>query len=287
MRPLTQRESGDMNRLIIILLVPLALMAQTFKANDQFKSQGVKFGVGTVEGTVPSVPVGGGLANGLISFWNMSETSGTRVDTVGTYDLTSNGGALYGTGMIGPAADLEATSDQYFSRADNADLSFSGAESFTLAAWVKLETDGVYMPIVYKGSALLDPSIEYGIYLVGVDGGTASSARISVGNGTNASFKVSMVTVSTGSWFFVCGWYNAITDSIYIQTDNEAPRKAKALYGPYDGANDFRIGYFGSGAYSELDGLIDLVGVWSRCPTYADGYAMADSIYNLGAGWQP
>jgi hypothetical protein len=273
---------------LIILLLPVLLYAQTFKANNQFKVQGVKFGVGTVEGAAPPVvPPGGGLANGLVSFWNMSEASGTRVDTTGSNDLTDSGVTLSGAGKIGPAADLEATNGDFFSIDDNATLSFSAAQSFTLSAWVNLETDGVYMPIVYKGSALLDPSIEYGIYLVGVDGGTASTARVSIGNGTNASFKVSMVTVSTGTWFFVCGWYNAVTDSIYIQTNDEAPRKAKALYGPYDGANDFMVGYFGSGAYSKLDGLIDLVGVWNRCPTYMDGYAMADSIYNLGSGWQP
>jgi len=275
-------------RRLIILLLPVILFAQQFRVFDRFKTQGVKFGVGTIEGT-PAAPVapGGGLNNSLVAFWNMSETSGTRVDTVGSNDLTDNGSTLYGVGKIGPAADLEATSDQFLSITDNADLSFSAAQSFTLAAWVKLETDGVYMPIIYKGSALSDPGIEYGMYLIGVDGGTASAARISVGNGTNSSFKVSSITVSSGAWFFVCGWYNAATDSIYIQTNDEAPRKAKALYGPYDSSNDFRIGYFGSGAYSELDGLVDLVGVWGRCPTYADGYAMADSIYNLGSGWQP
>jgi hypothetical protein len=36
-----------------------------------------------------------------------------------------------------------------------------------------------------------------------------------------------------------------------------------------------------------LDGLIDLVGVWSTCPQASDGYQMLAEIYNNGDGWSP
>jgi hypothetical protein len=55
-----------------------------------------------------------GLADGVIAHWSLNETSGTRVDSTGSHNLTDNGGVSYETGILGNAATFTGT--KYLSR---------------------------------------------------------------------------------------------------------------------------------------------------------------------------
>lgn len=239
-------------------------------------------------GAPANSPPPSSLENGLVSFWNLDEESGERVDDAGNNDLTDNNTVLFGVGKIDNAADLESGNDEYLSHADNADLSFSDTDDFTIAAWVYLETDGLTTPVVVKCSELGAETVEYGVYMTPVDGNTANEARMVTGSGAATTMVQSSVTVTDADWFFVCGWFNHTTDSLYIVTNTEInPARTEAVNEPHDGNNVFMIGSFLGETYAELDGRVDLVGLWDRCPISANGYAMVDSIYNGGDGWQP
>ena len=54
------------------------------------------------------------LSTGLLAFWKMAETSGTRYDeTANNEDLTDNNTVSYATGKVGNAADFEASNNEY------------------------------------------------------------------------------------------------------------------------------------------------------------------------------
>jgi hypothetical protein len=74
------------------------------------------------------------LATGLVSYWELEEVSGTRVDSHGSNDLTDNNTVGSGTGIQGNCANLEKSNTEDLSISDASqsglnitqDLSFSG-----------------------------------------------------------------------------------------------------------------------------------------------------------------
>lgn len=222
------------------------------------------------------------LNNGLIAFWNMSETSGTRYDTTANNnDLSDNNTVGYGTGKYGNAADLERSNSEYLTINDNDYLSFGSEESFTLSAWVKLETGSNYHPIMAKTNGAATKNFEYDLDIL-----DTQKPRFFVGSGSGASSAEWGSTISTGTWYMITGWYDTDTDSVYVVVNDGNHVRAVATHEPHDGSDQFKIGTW-SGANWFFDGLIDCAGVWGRCPKYTNGYAMIDSLYNGGAGWQP
>jgi hypothetical protein len=222
------------------------------------------------------------LNTGLIAFWKLDEESGTRNDSKGSNHLTDNNTVLYGAGKISNAADFEKDNSEYLSITDNADLSF-GDEDFTIALWIKSESAANYRGIVSKASGSSAASREY--ILINNDG--TKPYLFLVSNGTNTSQVISDSSVATGRWQFVIFWHSTTTDSLYIKCGAGVINRAVATYHPRDHTADFYLGLRDATTSTCLDGLLDLVGVWGRCPVYTNGYAMADSIYNSGSGWQP
>src|SRR5262245_39117478 len=88
------------------------------------------------------------LTDGLISYWRLDEASGSRADSHGGNALTENGGVGSAAGKISGAADFDGSND-YLSRADNADLS-TGDIDFTVQAWVNPGSKTALRPIVGK-----------------------------------------------------------------------------------------------------------------------------------------
>jgi len=228
----------------------------------------------------PSGPAVSTLSTSLISFWKMDETSGSRYDAVSGYTLTDNNTVGYATGKNGNAGDFEYANSEMLYRADNAALSFNANENFTIACWINLESATTYRPIISKNNGLEESGVEYNLSLYN------SEPYLSTGNGTAATYVDWGATLSTGTWYMLCAWYNTTTDSIYIQVNNGMPIRALAVYEPFDGGGDFHIGAWTYSNYF-MDGLIDDVGIWGRAGNAVTGKAMADSIYNSGNGWRP
>lgn len=216
--------------------------------------------------------------DGLIAFWKMDETSGNRTDAVGSMVLTDNNTVGYGTGKYTNAADFEHASTEYFSVADNATVSFGPTESFTVSFWYKAESrDGLLF--VSKASNI--NALEWAV------GAGSYNYIFSTGNNAfSRSTATSDSSVGVGYWQFICSWYNASTDSIYIRVNNGKINREKATYGPTDGAADVLVGAW-AGYTSYADGMMDCLSIYSRCPQLTGNYAMCDSLYNSGSGWEP
>ena len=217
---------------------------------------------------------------GLLAFWNLSEASGTREDTISTNDLTDYNTVLYGTGVIGRAADFELDNSEYLYVADNAAMSMSAAESFAISCWVKMESQPATVGIMVKATGVNVNQMEWLLYWTAA----TSRLRFATGDGSNRSYVDWGSATGTGTLFFICCWYNTVTDSIYMQVDNGTPLRAEAVYEPYDGTASLVLGSLITNYY---DGLIDQAGVWSRELNSVKGHSFADSLYNGGAGWKP
>lgn len=229
----------------------------------------------------------GTLSTGLIAFWNLDETSGTRYDEIGSNDLAEYGTIDYGTGLDGNAAQFTRNTKEALYCSDNADLSFDSDDSFTIAFWAKRDTNVVEsFTYLGKGSGQAQSTSEYFVQARNISGSMFTYCAVS-DSATTIRLTTNTTNINDTDWHFILIWYNAAIDSVRVRVDETYGTRQSFTPGLYDGFNDFQIGWKGTGQSYYFGGLIDMVGIWSRCPVISNGYAMADSIYNGGSGWKP
>lgn len=216
----------------------------------------------------------GALLVDLVAYWELNEASGTRFDQVGSLDLTDNNTVSSGTGLVGTAADFEASNNEYLSVGDDSLLSISG--DFTIATWVKLESLGVANTIVGKRDTNAVGDKEYTLIYRGASTAFRWTTWDSSGNPT--SNDDTSVTPATGTWYFLMCGYNSGTGRTFISVNNGT--KNTFIGTVQNGGSDFKIGAQLSTPDFYFDGLIDEFGVWQRLLT-TDEEAF---LYNSGSG---
>lgn len=214
----------------------------------------------------------------LISHWKLDEASGNALDSHGSNELTETSGTI-GTaaGKVGNARDLEAGDTEYFSIADNDDLS-TGDVAFTLGGWVNLESKGAARIIASKGAGpVSDANTEFQLFY------SAASDRFAfaVANGTADVVVVAtdFGSPSTSTWYFVLGWHDPVANKIYISVNNSTPAETALATGVNAGNADFVLG---ASPLQSLywDGLIDEFSFWKRVLTADE----RTRLYNGGTG---
>ncbi len=217
----------------------------------------------------PNTAHAAAISDDLISHWTLDEESGTRVDSHGDNDLTPSGTGPYGEGkMSNGFAPTGSGTEGRIEVADNASLSMTDADDFTISAWVNFDTLSGTRGIIGKSNT------EYLLYSSG------SILRFAVyGGSSGTASTVSSANVPAGNWHFVVAWYDADAHTVNIQVNNGTPVSAAATAGrPVDGANAFVIGAITTTGYS--DGIIDSVSIWQRLLTSDERSA----LYNSGDG---
>lgn len=218
----------------------------------------------------------------LKAYWKLDETSGTRNDSHGSNHLTANGSPGSASGKLSNAVDLERSSTQYLSRADNADLS-GGSASFTISAWVQLESKpgSGLMTIVSKHDGATVNN-EYILYWDQASDRFKFSAYLNSGTLGTVTANVFGAPGLAPNWYFVTAWRDATNNQIGIAVNAGTPNTVSYSSGVADTSEDFRIGATGGGGTNLWDGLIDEVGFWKRVLTsnerrglYNGGIALA------------
>lgn len=207
------------------------------------------------------------LKDGLISWWTLDETSGTRVDSHGSNDLTDFETVLYGPGKWGNAADFEASNNETLYHVDNAELSF-GNEDFTLACMVKAES----LPQAGIMSKFrVDAGGQKREYLLAYNVATSrfSLSVSATADGSPTEVQANNLGVpSTGVWYGIIAWHDAINNLLGIQVNDGTVDTAAHSTGCNDGTAVFRVGaYYHTSAPDNLfnwDGLIDEPALWGR-----------------------
>src|SRR3990167_8235506 len=144
---LTKRTKNKLNRILAGVLIASTLLftnataVPTFIPSFPYVSIAVQF-------EVPQAHAA--LRDNMVAWWELNEESGTRVDAHSTNDLTDNNTVLFGTGIVGNAADFETTGAplEFLSIADNVPLSITG--DICIAFWTDIESLGEPYTIASK-----------------------------------------------------------------------------------------------------------------------------------------
>lgn len=214
-------------------------------------------------------------SEGLLAYYTMSESSGTRKDkTANGLDLEVETGSVPSTtGIQGDAASFNGSSNLLIQTPNAFDALPSG--DFTLTAWVKssLASPAGNETIFGKGAGAV-PHNEFSIRLLGTP--TGAFAMMFYANGTYVTADSGLVPVQN-QWYFVVGTHAVSTKTIELIINNGTPDSAVYTGVPHTSLRPFRIGWFTAGFWS---GLIDEVSIWTRILSVGE----ITSMYNDGLG---
>ena len=212
--------------------------------------------------------------NGIVSCWHLEETSGSRVDAVGSNTLTESAVSTgYGTGLLGTnAAKFDLNANQYLYCNDNATIR-SGDFNFAWSAWVNPTT----LPGYWTPFGKWDGLNKREWAALGI--GTKISLYYMKGGVQFGPFEAPTV-LSVGAWALLFVWYDATADTFNLQVNNGTIATASLAGGPDATAGRFTLGVHDGGT-SPMNGLLDECLHWkTTIPSAADRTA----IYNGGSG---
>jgi len=216
----------------------------------------------------------------LISYYPLNETGGTRVDSVGSNDLSDNATVTSNPGQIGTAAQFTAANSEYLNVADNPEHSFAD-EDFAIAGWFYLDSKAANLSAVTKWN-VQTVSREYALSYLTVSDRFAFSV-----SGDGSAFTELLAddfgSPSTGVWHFIVVEHNATSNEISIQINNGTVDTTAHTTGVNDGTADFRLGALVGGAGNTVafwDGRQDEIAIWERLLTTTE----RTELYNNGNG---
>lgn len=226
----------------------------------------------------PIAPAGSSLLTDLVGYWKLNEASGARADSHSNgITLSDSNSVTSATGIISAlAADFENGNNEYLETADSATVSLGSDTSFTITAWVKLESVvGSTRAIVGKrtGTAAADSEI-----FVGAN--TDENILFRVGNASTYLDVVNTNVMATGTWYFVACWHDAAANTLNVQVNDGTVASGSWSGGTFDGTGRFQVGTIATSTTGDWDGLIEGVGYWKRTLTSDE----RTSLYNSGAG---
>lgn len=208
-----------------------------------------------------------------VAHWSFDEEDGIAYDsTPNGNDLTDNNTVGRVSGLIGNAADFEATQSEYFSITDNTSFTF-GNNQLAISVWFDIETcaSGYNPYFVKSGTAEFD---FYGTNCL-IDGIVEKdSGSPPYSNGGKSTVQSGI----TSGWHHICwfidtdgdlrSYYDA-SDVTNYGNDNTNPIK--------DVNNNIRIGQRTGTQY--YDGLLDEFSVFD---SFSDGDTLCTTLYNSG-----
>lgn len=219
------------------------------------------------------------LETNLVSYWELEETSGTRVDSKGSNDLADNNTVLSGTGIQGNAADFETDNSEKLTLADASQIGLEPSGSYSISLWVNPETlpsSGNLRILLGKFNGATTGS--YGVSLFNNSGTTVIDFD-SRQSSSEAAELVGNTSLSTSTWYHVvCVFNSTVNMSIFINGVLDATQTTTRT-APANTALDFTIGADSAGGRYH-DGLIDEVAFYSRALHYGDVL----DLYNNGSG---
>jgi hypothetical protein len=212
---------------------------------------------------------GSGLLTDLVSWWDMSASSGNEPDQHGANDLTDNGGITYhatnGPGSK-PCRLLDGT-DDFFVGGDYAEFN---AGSWTLAGWFyKTSGDCIYE----KGTALSAASYTFLFY-----DESSSTDQFYTSNGSAAGYTTWLGTVRNG-WCFAALTFDSATNAATFSNPDYSSGSRTVTGGLVNEGGSFAIGR-GLVYGDKLNGRVGPTGLWTRVLTSGE----ITELYNSGNG---
>ena len=219
------------------------------------------------------------LRDSLISWWELNESSGSRVDAHGSNDLSDINTVLAATGKQGNGADFEATNSEALTISDASQSGLDITGDFSVSLWLNGETAGGNGVLFSKWLTTGDQR-SYALFWW--SSGNVLRTYIS-SDGTNANTsKISVSGALSGStWYHVVFVYDASAGEVTLYIDGTATGVGATGHKTsiHSGSAQFALGD-ASGDFGYLDGILDEVAIWSRTLTSGE----VSELYNSGAG---
>jgi hypothetical protein len=201
-------------------------------------------------------------SSGLVSCWDLDETSGTRYDSVGGNDLTDNNTVSYTTGKIGNAASFTAANSEYLSVTSSDFLVGTGGMS--VVAWVQY-TAGVYG--IFAGTNTAN-TVGWRFSMPNAN----TAIRFTTGNNIFGTR-----TTALNTWYMVFVYWDPNTQVGGISVNDG--QRATANYDLMDDGS-FVLGGTPSISSKYLTGYVDQVAFFSRVLSSGE----VTDLYNSGSG---
>ena len=225
------------------------------------------------------------LPTSLISYWELEEASGTRVDSHGSNDLSDNNTVGQMTGKQGDAADFEKANSEYLSISDASQSGLDISGDFSIALWYKPEStpSGANNNLVAKWRNSGASQRAYA--LAHRESGGESLAIAVSNNGSSNDFKVYSQTLTNGTWYHIVATYDASASQYRMYVDGSehgSSPQTGSITSVHNSTDDFAIGAdnVAAGAFNHIDGAIDEVGIWSKVLTSSE----VSDLYSSGTG---
>lgn len=208
----------------------------------------------------PAPPSSSTLTDGLVSWWEMDEASGTRVDIHGPNDLTTVTTVTQVAGKLGQAGQFVHASNEYLRTSTDTGLE-GGDRDWSFAVWVKADTAGNLFTVMCKGNDTAAASNAYFLTT------SASKMKLYISTGAWKTVTANTFgTIPTDTWFLICCSHEASTKTIRISVNGGAEDSVVYTGTALDVGTNFNIGIYGSTTYS-WDGAIDQPAFWDRLLT--------------------
>lgn len=225
------------------------------------------------------------LSTGLKAHYSMEEASGTRVDDVGSYDLTDVNTVAQATGRVGFGADFENANSEYlYNSSTGEDLNPTGSNPFTVAGWFKAESLPGGSSAIIIAVKTTDNSVgqPYKIYIKSSGGGNFLEFQTWASSGSFLSLTTTVVP-TTGAWYHFAfvkanasDWKGYLNGVLVVSSTSTRSIASTNLQGVAIGAED----QGSSGINGYFDGVIDQIFISAAALTDVD----IRDLYNNGAG---
>lgn len=217
------------------------------------------------------------LSTNLVSYYELEETSGTRVDSTATgNDLTDNNTVTSTTGLQGTAASFTGANSEYLSITDGSQSGFDfGAAAFSLVGWVKLgNTTDFHAFITKRGTGGTDAG-----YRFGIRNNVDNKLQLYTANGSSATALSSTGTITdTSTWHQVAVTRDG-SGNVTFYLDGGASGTGSATEN-VSSASDFIFGAGEAAADKFATAAFDEWAIYSKELTSTE----ITDLYNSGAG---
>lgn len=193
----------------------------------------------------------------LQSYWNLDETSGTRVDSVGSNNLTPINNTPSVTGYDGNAASFPIASSTYLTIADTDSLSTTGSTTFKISMRVKLLSKSGTQVFVgkYDGTG----QGEYAVYYEHSYRRFVFSTYSANGLGNHYVLADALGEPQLNTWYLIEVIHDGLANTNVITVNGTYSNVLTGVGKHQDTNAPFRIGAFGTGPSYYAGAVIDEV----------------------------
>lgn len=228
------------------------------------------------------------LSTSLVSYWELEESTGDRVDSKGSNDLSEVNSVTNTTGKVGNAADFVKTNNEFLKITNASQSGLNGATTKSFAGWFYLDSFDTYL---FSKDDNTTGDREYAASTSSSDSKMYLTYWDSSGNKTEFN---TANTFSTGQWYHLAFIIkNGASDSadIYVngvlQTGSTVATAAGTINST--GTADFYLsGRAVGGGQFGWDGWIDEFGVWNKALSIGEVRALygygTPPVYSAGGG---